>query len=431
MKPVASQWWLYGFVLLQLVLQASLVVPGIGPTRTLLRVATFASSIALLLVVPGGRKDYPLTPLVRLVFAVVGLGLFHPSLNSPLAGLAQIALYVAVWAPVFWVTRIAVTPLVLANVLIMLWVFHTFSAFVGVLQVYDPDRFAPDPEFVRRIAAENTEGLMVELHDGQRVFRPFGLSDTPGGAAVSGSLAALVGLLLVGGRGITFPTLGAVSAAIGMFCIYISHVRSLLVVTIVSVVGLLVLLASRGQLGRAVGVVAVGVGASVASYGWATSVGTGVSDRFASLFEERPDAIYYSNRGVFLQETVNVHIFQYPAGAGLGRYGMMHLYFGDPGNPNSPPLWVEIQPTAWVFDGGVLLLLLGYAAVLGACVVAFRFALVHPDRSVAAMAAAVGGFDLSILVNTTGYCNFLGQSGMMFWMLNAALFVACTEREQQ
>jgi hypothetical protein len=122
-----------------------------------------------------------------------------------------------------------------------------------------------------------------------------------------------------------------------------------------------------------------------------------------------------------------VYLFRYPAGAGLGRYGMMNVYFGTATNRDSPPLWVEIQPTAWVFDGGVLLLLAGYAAVIGATALAASLALRVRDRSLAAMAAAVAGFDLSILVNTLGYCNFLSQGGMMFWVLNAALYAACTE----
>ena len=105
---------------------------------------------------------------------------------------------------------------------------------------------------------------------------------------------------------------------------------------------------------------------------------------------------------------------------------MTSLYFGTASNPDSPPLWAEIQSTAWVFDGGVLLLLAGYAAVIGATGLAIRLALRVRNRSLAAIAAAVAGFDLSILVNTFGYSNFLSQGGMMFWVLNAALYTACS-----
>src|SRR5262245_32981901 len=143
----ASPWWLYGFVILQLVLQSALIIAGTGEIRTALRAAVFGSSIAMLAL--PGRGGYPLSPLVLFILVLVTLGLLHPGLNTPLAGIAQVGLYLAIWGPVFWVSRIAVTPVVLANVILMLWLFHAVSAGVGVLQVYDPDRFAPDPTFVK------------------------------------------------------------------------------------------------------------------------------------------------------------------------------------------------------------------------------------------------------------------------------------------
>jgi hypothetical protein len=63
--------------------------------------------------------------------------------------------------------------------------------------------------------------------------------------------------------------------------------------------------------------------------------------------------------------------------------------------------------------------------------VATRIALTVRDNSLAALAAVVAAFDLSILVNTAGYCNFLSQSGMMFWILNAALYAACANAERR
>ena len=39
----------------------------------------------------------------------------------------------------------------------------------------------------------------------------------------------------------------------------------------------------------------------------------------------------------------------------------------------------------------------------------------------------MAAYDVSIIVNTLGYSNFLSQGGMMFWVLNAALYAACKD----
>jgi hypothetical protein len=222
-----------------------------------------------------------------------------------------------------------------------------------------------------------------------------------------------------------WPLIGIASVSVGMFCIYLSFVRSILIVTAVSVVGLVVGLAVRGQVGRATVVAVVAAVVPVLVFVWATSAGKGVGDRFASLVEDSPGEVYNANRGVFLQTTIEDFLPRYPVGAGLGRYGMMNLYFGTTSNPDSPPLWAEIQATAWVFDGGLLLLLAGYAAVIAAVLIAAYLAVSVRDNALAGLAALVAAFSFSILVNTAGYSSFLSQTGMMFWVLNAALYRAC------
>lgn len=420
----ASAWWLYGFVLVQMVLQCGLLVPGLGSGRTLLRVATFASSLLLLVAVPMGGRPYALAQLVTVFLGLLFLQLLNPGLNTPTAGVAHVCLSVAIWCPVFWVPRIAVTPLVFANVVLLLWGFHTLSAAVGVLQVYDPGRFAPDPEFVKQMAGANADGLTVELADGSRVFRPAGLTDSPGGAAASGSFAVLVGVLLFGARGLVPRALGVAAVPIGLFCIYLSHVRSTLVVTGLSVLGLAAALGLRGQMGRAAAILGVAGAAAVGAFVWAAAVGTGVTERFVTLIADDPGTVYRSNRGFFLEMTLTRDLPEFPFGAGLGRYGMMNGYFGTTTNPDSPPLWAEIQATGWVYDGGLILLLVGYAAVVAPIGIAANLALRLRDNSAAALAAVVAGFDVSVLFSTAGYCTFLSQSGMMYWVLNAALYAA-------
>jgi hypothetical protein len=424
--PRASAWWLYAFLLLQFACQAALVVEPLGGLRLGFRVATFASSLAMLVLIPVGGRPYPLRWVAGAVVVITALGLLHPQLNTPLAGLAQIVLTLAIWCPVFWVGRVAFSPAVLRNVLLLLWGFHTLSATVGVLQVYDPGRFAPDPAFVRQIQGEMAEGLKITLDDGSEVWRPFGLTDSPGGAASSGAFAALLGIALVVSRGSPLVRLGGLAAAaVGMFCIYICQVRSVLVITAIGMVGMVALLAVRGRLAKAAGLVWVAAVVVGGGFIWATTVGSEVViKRLETLVQDRPEDIYYSNRGAMVEHAVSDQLLDHPVGAGLGRWGMMFTYFGDPGNPDSPPLWAEVQPAAWVLDGGLPLLILAYVAVIGACVVAVRLALRARHEDTADAAAVIAAFDVGILANTFSFAVFISQTGMMFWVLNAALFAA-------
>ena len=243
----------------------------------------------------------------------------------------------------------------LANTIMLLWAFHTLSAVVGVLQVYYPERFAPDPTFIEESLGEMAAGLKVEVSGGEMIYRPFGLTDSPGGAAVSGAFVVLVGLFMIRARGLMWQIAGIASVVVGMFCIYLSYFRSVFIVTVVSVLGLVAGLIARGQVGRAMAVAVSAAIVATSVFVWAASVGRGVSDRFATLTEDDPTDVYQSNRGHFLTDTLQIYLPRYPMGAGLGRYGMMNRYFGTSSNPDSQPLWAEIQSTAWVYDGGVLL----------------------------------------------------------------------------
>jgi len=421
--------WLYSFVLTQFVLQSALIIPGIGPARTVLRAALFGSSIAMLAL--PGRGNYPLSYSVGFVLLCVTLGFVNPGLNTVLAGFATIGFYIAIWCPVYWVGRINITPRVLSTLLLIIWGFHSISAIIGVMQVYDPARFAPDTEYFESLSA-NSQDLKIELASGEKVYRPFGLTDSPGGAAVSGSLAVLLGLMLIGGCNRPLAVLGAASVMVGLFCIYLSYIRSILVVMSISVCAMVVLLVVRGQIARSGWIAGFAATAVIVAFGWATAIGGDkVTERMTTLIEDDPGKVYQSNRGRFLEETITDYLPQYPMGAGLGRHGMMNVYFGTQSNPDSPPLWSEIQCTAWVFDGGILLLLAGYSAVIGACVVASRLALQVADPELGAAAAAVAGFDISIFINTFGYSNFLSQGGLLFWVLNAALYAAYRNAERR
>jgi hypothetical protein len=96
----------------------------------------------------------------------------------------------------------------------------------------------------------------------------------------------------------------------------------------------------------------------VATFTWAVAIGgESTLERLSSLVSDRADAVYQQNRGHFLEDTINVLLPQYPLGAGLGRWGMMNSYFGDKSNPLTQQIWVEIQWTGWLLDGGVPLII--------------------------------------------------------------------------
>ena len=97
-------------------------------------------------------------------------------------------------------------------------------------------------------------------------------------------------------------------------------------------------------------------------------------------------------------------------------------YFGDETNTYSEPIWVEIQWTAWVLDGGVPLVLVYAAAILVAGAAVLRAARHTPDLWLAGWAALGGAYTVAVFGLTFSYAPFIVQTGMEFWLLNS-LFV--------
>src|SRR5205823_5032166 len=146
---------------------------------------------------------------------------------------------------------------------------------------------------------------------------------------------------------------------------------------------------------KATRIAGVGVGVFAATLAWVASTGgEGVTKRFTTLIEDNPTSVYGRNRGVFLIETFS-YMLDYPLGAGLGRWGQMYHYFGDRTAPVERGLiWVEIQPTAWVIDGGAPLFLGYVGAIVAAMASTLRIALRGADPEVADWAAVVFAMNL-------------------------------------
>ena len=206
------------------------------------------------------------------------------------------------------------------------------SAAVGVLQVYYPDVFLP-PEFsalARSLNPAIVDALSYVGPDGRSIIRPPGLSDLPGGAAVAGLTTVVLGIAYIGHEGhhrlVRIFSVGAV--AVGMTALYLTQVRAL---TVMAAVGVLVFAAVRLRQGRILqgGWIAVGGAALVAaSFMWAAAIGgKAIEDRFSGLIETGLLDTYQQTRGLFLEYTLRELLFRFPLGAGLGRWGMMQVYF--------------------------------------------------------------------------------------------------------
>jgi hypothetical protein len=433
-RPWRGSRWIEGFVLFQLVCQLSLLSAGVGGVRVVVRMAAFGASLLLLAALRGrGGRAHPAAGPALLAMAVVVAGIANPGTPGLLAGAAQAGLYVAVLAPLFWVPRLRVDTRMLRRTLMILWAFHALSAGLGVLQVWRPGTFQPNLSTVVASKGKGyVESLKITTAGGERVFRPMGLTDIPGGASISGMYAVLLGIGIFLTRRRPLALGAAVgSMALGMMCLYLAQVRSVVVMTGIAVVALVGVLAWRREVGRlgalAATLAVVVMAAFVTARGLA---GPAVTNRLGTLVQDRPSRVYYANRGMFLEDTFIRILPEYPLGAGLGRWGMIASYFGSPPPAGSGPaesIWVEIQWTGWAVDGG-LPLIVAYLAALGATLLAtWRIARARRMGELPFWGAVVLGYSVGAVALTFSYPLFLGQAGMEFWLLNATLFAAARE----
>jgi len=195
--PQGHEWgWLEAFVLIQVMWGLLLFLPGSQAYRTYIRAFPYVSSLLALVICvrsigadsagPGAR--WVLSSLLLMVFM-----LMHPG-TWLMSGVAQIVFQLALAAPIFWSVRVWLTAERLERLIFLVFAAHFFSAGLGLLQVYYPDTFLPpefsslgmklNPEFVHELSYLGTDDRLI--------IRPPGLSDMPGGAAISGVIAALL-----------------------------------------------------------------------------------------------------------------------------------------------------------------------------------------------------------------------------------------------
>jgi len=424
---VPTSRWIEGFFIFQMLCQVALMVPGVGSVRVAVRVAAFGASIALIFFLPSRYRKHPATWLGFGIAAILALAVFHPLTNTLTAGIAQAFLYIAILAPLWWVSGCRVNENGLRRIVLLLWGFNVLNAVVGVIQVSVPGALTPEVSSV--VAGQGdwyVEDMKITLANGARVFRPMGLSDYPGGAASAGFYCVVLGLGLWAGEKNSWMKLAYIgSMPIALFVLYLSQVRSTLVLTGICAAAFMGMMALRGEVQRVMGLGTALVGVVVLSFGWAVLVGGEmVTKRISSLVDDKPGDVYYSNRGHFLEQTLNEHLPKYPLGAGLGRWGMMYYYFADKNDRARGEIWSEIQWTGWILDGGVPLVLLYIGAMAAAFVIAGRVAMDRRAGMLPLMGAMVFAYDVAALAMTFNYPLFIGPSGLEFWILNSALYAA-------
>ena len=428
--PNVAWGWLEIFVLVQVLWGVLLFVPGSQTYRVYIRGFPYISSlIALFACLRSSRADSA-TPGASWILASLALmiaSLVHPS-TWFMSGIAQIVFQLSIAAPVFWTAYNWVSAERLERVLLLVFGANFLGALLGLLQVYYPETFMP-PEFSRlalRLQAELIGSLTYIGADGREILRPPGLSDIPGGAAVSATITALLGFAFATrAEGRTQRRVGFLAAAlIGLTVVYLTQIRSMLVMVCVCMIAAGMVRLRQGRVAHTMWIAGSAGALVVASFTWAVAVGgDSVVERFQSILDVGVVQSYQENRGIFLSYTLQELLYEYPFGAGIGRWGMMTNYFGDPSNWQSPSLWAEIQPTGWLYDGGILLWVFYGSAIVSATYHTYRIASAS-DGHLSDLATMV----LSIQVLVIGLC-FTGpifntQVGIIFWLLSASVYGA-------
>ena len=206
--------------------------------------------------------------------------------------------------------------------------------------------------------------------------------------------------------------------------IFLSHVRLLLLLGIGSLAVYGVVLLLQQRVARAMALMKMAL--LVALTGWAIAVAFGghsIQERFASLLEDDPLSVYNdSKRGSMMRGAFEKLIWDYPLGAGLGRWGMIRRYFGNESNVKSPMIWAELQVPAWILDGGVVLLACYTVALMVVAAQQLRMALKSVSPLLQDLAAIVLALSAATVAGVFGGTPFVSQMGVQFWFLAGALY---------
>ena len=420
--------WIEWFTVSQVFWGVLLFMPGSQAYRVYIRgfpyilslfaLAACARSSGMETAVPGARW-------MLAAFLVYICNLIQPSTWFS-AGVAQVIFQLSIAAPMFWAARLSINEERLQRLLWLVFAANFVSASIGLLQVYYPGTFLP-PEFSSlslKLNPNFLQGLSYIGANDRVIVRPPGLSDLPGGAAIAGATALCLAFSFAVRPRLKYLTRAAYIAAafVCVTVIYLTQVRSMLLMSIGCMAAMAVIRLRQGRVMQSGWIAMIAGGLTLAGFAWAVNVGGDVVyDRFFGITETGVVQTFRQNRGFFLEYTLTDSVFEYPIGAGLGRWGMMTVYFSEPANWMYPALHAEIQLTGWLFDGGLPLWLFYGGAIVLALRHSYRVA-VHGTEMLADCASIIFSIQLFI----AGLC-FTGpvfntQFGIVFWLLTAVLY---------
>jgi hypothetical protein len=420
--PKSGVGWIFLCVAVQIACQLSLLVPWLSPTRVVARSGSIGISLLLLLIVPGRAfVRHPVRMWAGIIFLILGLSALNPESTSVVAIVVHIAFYVAVLAPLFWIARLRCDTKALGWVLLALWLFSTASAVVGVLQAYFPGRFLPTAGFLQEAGPRGVI-LTIKLASGAIIPRPTGLTDTPGGAVAGGFYAVLLGIGVWLVRPFPFARVAAAASAVaGMTCIYLCQVRSVLLMLGFCVLTVIAVFAVTGRASRSASVSFAALAFVFTGLLFALSLGgDSVTNRLATLTAEPASTVYYTARGRMVEDAFLNGLPEYPFGAGLGRWGMISVYFAN----QVRSLWAEVQWAGWVYDGGILMVIAYPVAILVVLTHSTKLALRRTTAELEVWATVITGYNVGAIALTFSYAFFMSSGGVEFWLINAALIQA-------
>jgi hypothetical protein len=422
------------FAVSQTALPALLYLPGNQSFRTYIRAAAFLISIlAFAYWFFGNRPRFPVRhpaqPWLLGALCILGAMMAHPDTDSALAGVGQTALYFAVFCPIFWVPAFVATRRTLVRVLAILLICNGINSVVGVLQVYDADRWMP-AEYSKALTREALASSTYVGPNGRIIVRPPGLFDTPGAVCGAGTVAALFGLIFCLERMAWWKRAMALGMALaGMAAIYLSHVRASFLVALVMMAAYMAMLTVQKQKPRLTGFLGLAAAIVVVALSVATMLGgETIQERFTSVFEGDPRQVYYESRGAQVESAYLTLLPRYPFGAGLARWGMMA---GFAQVPPSKQLWAEVQLGAWVLDGGLFLVIVYGGALIATLVWELKLVLRLPDPDDRLWASAVVAANIGTLAFVLTFVPFTSQLGLQFWFLEGLLHGAMATRLDQ
>lgn len=430
-----AEWFALGLTFLP----AILYLPNSQAYRLPARVGAYgisAFAFALWWFDRGGHKEtrHPAERWLIMIAALLGAMILHPSTPGLLAGTAHAVLYFAIFSPLFWVPAYVTSRRRLIRVLAILLLCNGMNSLVGVLQVYDPDRWMPRQLSSLYTGEMGRDALAAATYvgpGGRAIIRPPGLFDTPGAVCSAGTLAAVLGLIFFLEPLPWWKRLPALAMAVfGMAAIYLSHVRASFVVTLGMMAFYIVLMTMQRQGKRAAGFASLGTATVVVGLSLATLLGgESVQERFMTLLGDDPRTTYYQSRGVQVEYAFTDLVERFPFGAGLARWGMAAYYFGsDTGAIDQETVFAEVQPNAWILDGGWPLLILYTLALVAAVTFDMRLIRALRDPADSLLASIVVATNFGTLFFLFTFVPFGTAAGMQFWFLEGALHGAMTSR---